>query len=162
MPPISAQLPVPTIVDRADGLVDPVPAYAFYVEIDNIIEASFTGCSGLSVTRESEDFFEGGLNDRKHWLHGRVSYGKITLNRGIAHSDELWLWFVKGADSGFVEERTVTILQMIPYTDKVVRRYNLEKAFPTQWSGPSLDTGSNDVAVETLEIAFSKFTLVKG
>ena len=51
---------------------------------------------------------------------------------------------------------------MVPYTDKVVRRYDLEKAFPTQWQGPSLDTNSNEVAVESIEIAFTKFKVSKG
>ena len=90
MPPISSHLPIPTIFERADGLVDPVPAYAFHVEVDDIIEASFVGCSGLNVTRQAEELSEGGVNDYKHWLHGPVSYGKITLRRGIVHSDELW------------------------------------------------------------------------
>lgn len=161
MPPISSHLPVPTIFERADGLVDPVPAYAFHVEVDGIIEASFVGCSGLSVTRQAEELTVGGINDHKIWLHGPVSYGKITLRRGIARSDELWQWFIDGADKGSIDCRDISILQMVPYTDKVVRRYDLEEAFPTQWSGPNLDTNSNEVAIESLEIAFTKFKVSK-
>lgn len=144
---------------RPDGKFDPVPAYAFHIEIDGIVEASFTACTGLSVTRDVTPLREGGMNDGVHWIHSGLSYGKITLESGVTHSDALWQWFITGAADGKITYKNFFILQMVPYTDKIARRYSIEKGFPTTWTGPGLNTGSADAAVETLEIAFTRFAL---
>lgn len=149
-----------SVTARPDGLVDPVPGYSYQVLIDNVLEAAFTTVSGLSVTRDVEMLREGGLNDGVHWLHTGYSFGKITLERGIAHSHALWDWFAIGAEDANVAKKSVVIEQIVPYTQKVARRYELENAIATSWTGPSLTSGSNDVAVETLEIAFTRFTLL--
>lgn len=147
---------------RPDGKLDPVPAYAFHVEIDGIVEASFTQCSGLSVTREATPLREGGLNDAVHYLPGALTFGKVSLQSGIAHSEVLWNWFKEGDVDGKVTFRRVAVLQMVPYTQEVVRRYDLTKCMVTQWSGPSLNTGSNEAAIETIELAFQNFALTRG
>ncbi len=147
---------------RQDGKQDPVPSYAFHVEIDGIVEASFTQCSGLSVTREATPLREGGVNDAIHYLPGALSFGKVSLQSGIAHSDALWGWFNEGYADGKVSFRRVAVLQMVPYTQQVVRRYDLTNCMVTQWSGPSLNTGSNEAAIETIELAFSNFALTRG
>ena len=147
---------------RQNGNQDPVPSYAFHVEIDGIVEASFIQCSGLSVTREATPLREGGVNDAVHYLPGTLSFGKVSLQSGIAHSEVLWEWFKEGYADGNVRFREVAVLQMVPYTQQVVRRYDLTKCMVTQWSGPSLNTGSNDAAIETIELAFSNFALTRG
>lgn len=149
-----------SVTARPDGLVDPVPGYAYQVLLDNVLQAAFTSVSGLSVTRDVELLREGGLNDGVHWLHSGFSFGKITLERGIAHSHGLWDWFVIGAEDANVAKKSVVIEQLVPYTQKVARRYELEGAIATSWTGPRLAAGGTDVAVETLEIAFSRFTML--
>ena len=149
-------------VARDDGKTDPVPSFAFSVVIDGITQATFTSCSGLSVTRAVTELREGGVNDGVTWLHTGLTYGKITLKSGITHSAALWEWFYTGALDGKVRFRQISVEQIVPYTQTVVRRYDLENAIATAWTGPSLDTGSNEVAVETLEIAFRRFTVTPG
>ncbi len=149
-------------VAREDGKGDPVPAFAFRVAIDGVIGATCTGCTGLTVTRGVTELRQGGVNDGAVWLHTGLSYGKITLKSGITHSTALWEWFYTGALDGKISLKTITIEQIVPYTQTVARRYELANAIATVWSGPSLDTGSNEVAVETLEIAFQRFTVTPG
>ena len=149
-------------VARDDGKVDPVPAFAFRVLIDGVVGATFTSCTGLTVTRGVTELREGGVNDGAVWLHTGLSYGKITLKSGITHSAALWEWFYTGALDGKVRYRQVAIEQIVPYTQRVARRYDLENAMATVWSGPSLDTSSSEVAVETLEIAFRRFKVTAG
>lgn len=153
---------IDTAMGRQDGQKDPVPAYAFAVEIDGIVEASFTQCSGFSVTREVTPIKEGGRNDEMRWLPSGWTFGKITLHSGITYSDALWSWFKEGSSDAKVKIRNVAILQMIPYTQTVVRRYDLTDCMVSQWSGPSLNSGSNEAAIETIELAFRKFALTKG
>lgn len=150
------------MINRQDGKLDPVPAYAFHVEIDGILEASFTQCSGLSVTREVTALKEGGVNDAVRWLHSGLTFGKVTFHSGVCYSEALWKWFNEGAVDGKVKYKKVAVLQMTPYTKIVARRYDFTNCMATAWTGPSLNTGSNEAAIETLEIAFQRFALTKG
>jgi phage tail-like protein len=153
---------ITTVQARQDGSKDPVPSYAFHVEINGIVEASFTQCSGLSVTREVTALKEGGVNDGVRWLQSGLTFGKVTLQSGIAHSEVLWNWFKEGSEDAKVTYRRVAILQMVPYTQTVVRRYDLTRCMATAWTGPSLNTGSNEAAIETIELAFERFALTRG
>lgn len=149
-----------SVTTRSGGLMDPVPGYAYQVYFDNTLQAAFTNVTGLSVTRDVEMLREGGLNDQVHWLHSGFSFGKITLERGITHTLELWDWFVTGAEDANLTKKSVVIEQMVPYTQKVARRYELTDAIVTSWTGPGLSAGSTEVAVESLEIAFTRFTML--
>ena len=153
---------VDSAMGRQDGKKDPVPSYAFHVEIDGVVEASFIQCSGLSVTREVTPIKEGGRNDEMYWLPSGMTFGKVSLQSGVAHSEVLWNWFKEGSSDAKVTLRNVAVLQMVPYTQTVVRRYDLTDCMVTQWSGPSLNSGSNEAAIETIELAFRKFALTRG
>ncbi|NJN83123.1 MAG: hypothetical protein HC802_13105 [Caldilineaceae bacterium] len=62
---------------------DPVPAFKFYVFVDlglglslNAITefaGGFSNCDGLEMTRDYEEYREGGLNHYTHKLPGRPS-----------------------------------------------------------------------------------------
>lgn len=147
---------------QALGLhLDPTPAYKFfvYVELNGIIEAGFTSCSGLSMSREIIDYEEGGVNDYVHRLAGRTSYGNITLSQGITFTSSLWKWYQDGIDDGKVRRIPLSIIQYSAYASVPARWYNLSGAFPVVWNGPDLDAGSSDMAIESLEIAFDKIEL---
>lgn len=173
-------------LQEANTYDDPMLGFSFYIEIDDQIEGCFTSCTGLSAKREVMTYQEGGINDFVHSLPGRVSYGNITLKRGIAFSDKLWTWFASGFAFSFASlsaseaaqmedrgnrgnrnkalsqdplHRKISIFQCVPYTINVARQYDLEEAFPVSWTGPDLNTASNEVAVESIEIAFRKFTV---
>ena len=144
-------------------LVDPIPTYSFYVTIDNVTVANFLTCAGLTMTREVKKFAEGGLNEYQHVVPGRITYADITLSHGVTFSDTLWSWFLEGSTDGKVSQRTISIIQMVPYSMNVVRQFDIYDAFPVEWSGPSLDTRSdNTIAVDTLKIAFTHFVLQQG
>lgn len=148
---------------KSDRPVDPLLSFSFFIEIENVIEAGFINCTGLSAKREVIPIQEGGVNDMVYSLPGRITYGNITLKHGIALSDKLWKWFEKGYAYGMVDYRDdIAIIQAIPFrphSSHWVRRYHLQGAFPIAWTGPELNTGSTEVAVETLELSIQKFSL---
>lgn len=146
-----------TLTARADQQQDPLPAFAFHVEIAGVEEAAFTNASGLSVTRPVTAVREGGANNTVFWRHEQLDLGKLTLERGIAYSNSLWNWFITGAEDGKVELKTVTVRQYVPYTSKVAREYILTGCMPTSWTGPTFNAGSNEIAVERLELAYRSF-----
>lgn len=139
---------------------DPARAFPFTVslKIGGKEVGSFTECSGLTMERETEQYSEGGTNNFVHVLPGRTKYTNIVLKRGIVEGNELWDWYQKGIFSGQIEPQSLSI---ILYSRKkvVLRTWNVEKAYPVKWTGPTMNTSSTDYAVETLELAHHGLTI---
>jgi phage tail-like protein len=156
---------------------DVSPAWKFYVEILGVIIAEFTECRGLAMEREVKRVREGGTNDFEWLLPGQITYPNITLKRGVTYNRELWRWFrhglldgqvwglhrIPGVSSGLkMLERTTgmivpagTHMSIILGTvdGKKARHWNVIGAIPVKWVGPEMVAGSDQVAVEELEIA---------
>lgn len=142
------------MVDR----VDPVSGFRFSIEVGKTVKGWFTECSGLTVTRKTEDRKEGGVNNYVHKLPGRIEYGQISLKHGLA-GNELWDWFQAGLYDGKVDRRNVTIT--LYNTDrKKIRKWNLKDAYPVKWTGPTLNSAGNDAVIETLELVHHGLEMV--
>lgn len=131
---------------------DPAQAFRFYVELQGVVAAEFLECSGLSMEREVREYAEGGVNGFVHRLPGRVRYSNITLKRGITYSRDLWDWYCRGQHDGRVKYANLSIILGNPEGRKS-KQWNVIKAYPVKWTGPSLNTETMQVASETLEIA---------
>jgi phage tail-like protein len=138
---------------------DPYSPYNFYVEWNGIIHAGFRECSGLNSTQTAGEYREGTdpLTVRK--LPGLITYNNITLRRGTTNNDELWQWRSK-IMKGNVERREVSIV-LLDDTGKEKIRWNLTNCWPVTWSGPDFNATSNEVAVETLELAHEGISVDK-
>lgn len=138
-------------------------SYRFWVEIDQIAEAAFSECTGLQVEREIFEWEEGGENGYRHRLPGRAKLSNIVLKRGIASLD-LWKWFADAlaADGRAVrvQRRGLTIV-LCGYAGMPEVRWNIKDALPVKWVGPTLKTGSGEVALETVELAHNGLTRAK-
>lgn len=142
----------------ANQSINPIGEYSFGVKIQGKNVGWFTECSGLSINRDTTPHAEGGVNDYKHQLPGRVTYDKVTLKRGVADDTLLWDWFQEGLYDVKVSRRNVTItLYGVDY--KPVRHWNLIEAYPVKWSAPTLKSDSNQVAVESLELVHHGLTI---
>lgn len=137
------------------GPLDPALEFRYFAEIDGIVEASFTECTGIRAERQVIPIHEGGANDSVTWLPGRTTYGNVTLRKGIMMSTKLWDWFAEGARDGKVARHMVTITQYSSYLNLPCRWYYLYDAFPVSWVGPDLRAESSGVAFESIELAFS-------
>ncbi len=143
---------------------DPFPTFKFHVEVGSIIEAAFTECSGLEMNTEMFEYREGGLNDFVHKFPGRTSVSNVTLRKGFALSNEIFKWYKEmetclrqGKKFDF---RSVTITLYSTSEQGVLMRWNLDKAFPVKWTGPSFKTDEGAVAVEALEFAHHGITVL--
>jgi phage tail-like protein len=129
---------------------DPVSVFKFGVEIEGIISGWFTECSGLSMKREYLPHKEGGVNDYVHKLPKPIEQSDITLKRGVA-GNELWNWFQEGFYDAKVKRCSVSII--LYSNDRTqAKRWNLQDAYPVEWTGPDFKTDSNQVAIETLKL----------
>lgn len=130
---------------------DPYLNTSFRIEIDGLIVAGFSEVTGLQGVIETEDYREGGVNDRVHKLPKISKQSTITLKRGITDSDVLWKWYRKTV-SGRIERKNGCII-LIDSEGKDKRRWEFEGAFPVKWTGTDFNAGSPATAVETLDLA---------
>ena len=127
-------------------------SFRYYVEMQGVVVAGFTECSGLSLEREVVPYKEGGVNDFVHQLPGRVTQSKITLKRGITYSQDLWKWFAVGMYDGKVKRINLSII-IGNAEGKKVQHWDVISAWPVKYEGPQLKSDSNEAAIETIEIA---------
>jgi phage tail-like protein len=129
---------------------DPYRAFNFRVEIEGVTVAGFSVCTGLEAEVSVVEYRTGAeVGTRK--LPGLRKFGDITLKRGITCDRELWNWFQTVLD-GKVERRTVSIVLMNEGREEVCR-WMIREAWPRKWEGPAFNASSDDVAIESIEIA---------
>jgi phage tail-like protein len=136
--------------------VDPYKSYNFHLEFDGITTAAFRECSGLDATIAPIQYREGDekvFTSRK--LPGQVTYSNISLKRGITDNVEFWKWakdFIDGkGDLKARKNGSIVLMDDTGNTEKL--RWNFVLAWITKWSGPAFNATSNEVALESLEIA---------
>jgi phage tail-like protein len=130
--------------------VDPYKGFNFRVEMDGIQQAGFQEVSGLDASTDAQDYREGTDPTHVRKLTGLNKYSAITLKRGITDSDELWKWRLTAID-GKVERKNGSIV-LLDDTGEEKLRWNFVNAWPSKWTGPSFNSTSSAVAVETLEL----------
>ncbi len=135
------------------SLSDPIPNYKYGLEVDGVLVAGFTSCSGLEVSREVMELVEGGVNDHIHVLPGPLQHGHITLKRGVTYTTFLWDWFHWGGYDTAVQRFPVTIYRY-DVSGALVSTLPIVDAYPVKWVGEALQADSREAAIETLEIAF--------
>ena len=138
---------------------DPLVAFRFRVEIDDLIEAGFAECSGLQVETELQEVREGGENAFLYKLPTGSKHVNLTLKRGITDSEVLWNWH-KDVVNGKVKRKIVYVV-LFDSDGQETWRWSLRDAFPVKWLGPELKADSSTVAIESLELAHHGFSEVK-
>jgi phage tail-like protein len=129
---------------------DPYKAFNFSVEIDGIAHAAFSEVSGLeSETAVIE--YRSGQDFVTRKLPGLTSYANIVLRHGITNDRELWDWR-KNIVDGSPDRRNGSIKLLDDQRNEVLR-WNFREGWICKWEGPALNAKSNEVAIETIEIA---------
>lgn len=122
----------------------------------------FMSVNGLSATIETEPVPEGGNNAFVHQLPKGMTFGNVTLKRGLIDAHALWKWIdVTGgwgmAKSKNVLQRGSCAIQLKSKSGSPVRTWVLTGAFPVRWSGVDFSAADSNIATEELEIAHNGF-----
>ena len=124
----AARTAAPGLTSTFYGRIDELLASRFAVDVEGLLVAVFTGCTGLAGEIEVEAYAEGGLNDYEHKLPGRTSYGNVTLTGGIGNSILMYDWFHQAA-VGNVRRRDISVVMYMRNGFEAMR-WNLTGAFP--------------------------------
>ncbi len=136
---------------------DPYSAFNFLVEIDDITQAGFSECSGLSTESGVIEYRNGNEDITVRKLPGLKKFTNISLKRGFTNSKELWEWRKKVLEGK--TERKGGAIQLLNEAREAVLRWNFKNGWPTKWEGPAFNGKNDEVAIETLEIAVESVEL---
>lgn len=155
----------------------PFTAFRFDVQliVDNntgaglgkpLCNALFSECDGLELTMEPKTVREGGNNLEQIHLPGPVTYGQLTLKRGMTSNLDLWKWF--NAAAGGINEkqsgnkRGLTALgqvTMLNNEGKPTLQFSLYGCMPVKIRGAALNAKDGQVAIEECHIAYRSLTI---
>jgi phage tail-like protein len=115
----------------------------------------FQEVSGLTAEVTTEELREGGLNEYAHRLPTGVKYGNLILKRGFVDS-EVSSWCRKAVQEFIFEPRLVTVT-LLNEEHEPVSAWHFAGAYPVKWSVSDFKAQENALAIESLELAYSRF-----
>src|SRR5271165_1693995 len=134
-------------------------AFQFVVEIDGISNAHFQEVGGVDATTDVIEYREGGdiLGPRK--LPGQTKHSNLTLKRGYTSDTQLFSWY-SDVMTGRTEKirKNISVVQL-DMAGQEVMRWNLYQAFPVKYTAPSFNAKGNDIAIESVEVAYERIEL---
>lgn len=144
-------------------IIDPYRGYNFSVNLGTSRgDCYFAQCSGLGVKVEAISYREGGAGHVTRQVPGRVEYSHVTLKYGVTdgQAKELWNWLMTAAE-GRVERENISIV-MLNSDNSPGFQWDLLRAWPTEWNAAPLDALCQQVAIESLTLAFEELKRVSG
>lgn len=147
--------------DIASLLEAPLPAaFQFTVSFNATpsgTDSSFQEVSGLELVMDVEELREGGENRFVHQLPKGVQQKKLTLKRGVAaHKSPLVLWCKATLEGGLsMPIAPVPLLvSLLDASSLPLRSWSVSNAYPVRWDVDAFNSTKNEVALETIELAY--------
>ena len=143
------------------GPVWPLPKFHFRVEWDDT-EMAFQEVAGLDVESDVLEYRAGdspGFSTMK--MPGMTRYANVTLKKGFFVTDDPVRDWVADIRSNTIERKKLTI-SLMDEGNTPTMTWRLRNAFPVRISGTDLKSDSNEVAVESMEIAHEGLTIENG
>lgn len=133
----------------------PYPAYNFKVSVTNVdtgdtVSGSFSEVSGLTVDVQPIEYRDGTDDSTVRKVRGLRKLSNITLKKGITGHVGFWNWILAGINGDV--QRQQGYIAMLNEDRAEVMRWNFNQAWPTKYTGPSLNAKNNEIAMETLEL----------
>jgi phage tail-like protein len=144
--------------------MDPYRGYLFTVSITGLQVAGFSEVTVPDITIDTVDYREGDDPPYKRVLSGLVTYGRVTLQRGLTNVTDLYDWHntivTKGASLPGAR-KNVTIQLNNGSQDNPGASWTLFNAWPISYKTGALNAASSEVVIETLEMAVETITRSK-
>jgi len=137
------------------------------IQVDGVSElvckGGFAECDGLEMSVAPKTLREGGNNGQQIHLAAPVSYGQLTLKRGMTTDLDLWDWFEKVHSQGHRALRgdaEITVMAADGQTEQL--RYQLSRCLPIKIKAPALNAKDGLIAVEEFQLAYEMLSIKRG
>lgn len=123
-----------------------------------ISDAAFQEVSGLESTIDVESVVEGGENRFVHQLPKPVKHANLKLKRGLTDKNSgLVKWCKDTIENDFSKkiEPKGLVIKLLDSDGDAVATWNVGNAYPIKWSLDAFDAMKNEIAIETIELAYS-------
>lgn len=128
--------------------------------IPNPLDIKFQKVSGLSSEIQTTYHREGGQNMFQHRLPTGMKHGNLVLERGLVVGSPLNIEFL--ATLSLFKFLTGNVLITLLNKDALpLAAWMFEKTYPVKWKVSDLDAESSSLAIDTLELAYSRFQILR-
>jgi len=143
---------------------------SFYFTVDIVGigstgDASFQEVQGLTAERDVLEIKEGGENAYSHRLPERAKYGNLILKRGLlVPTSGFASWCKNWMESNFdqpVKPNDIG-LSLLNAKKQPLMSWNFIAAWPVKWSMSDLHGEKNELAIESMELAYRYFIKAPG
>jgi phage tail-like protein len=139
--------------DRTKQSTPPLPNFRFLVRLGND-EVRFAEMAGLDADAKPGEFRHG--NSPVFYpikMPGLGRVGNVTMRKGtLAKNAGLWNWIAAVERNSIV--RRAVVIKLLDEKGEARMTWTLHNAFPTRITGTDPELDGNDVAVESIELAY--------
>jgi|SRR5215207_1369337 len=139
----------------ADEIKWPLPKFYFSVQLGDDKDVTFQEVSGLQTETKVIEYRHGNsplFSTIK--MPGLTSVGNVTMKKGIFAKDTKFFdWYLETKKRESFKRRVV-VVNLLDEGGNPKMTWTLNNAWPSKVSGTDLKSDGNDVAVETVEIAY--------
>jgi phage tail-like protein len=140
----------------------PPPGFHFKVEVQDLPpnddDVRFTEVGGLSVELSTEEVAEGGENRFIQKFPLRTKYPELVLKRGVLVKSEVTKWIRACIEDLDIQPKDIFV-KLLNEEHQPLLTWQIVKAYPTKWAVSDLNSTSNTVAIESLQLFYQYFTL---
>jgi len=132
------------------------------------VETRFQSVTGLSVELQTETLKEGGQQRFEHILPVRTKYNPLTLKRGLVKDSKMIQWCMDAIDNFDIQPMDLLVhLLHLKRPDQTkpaqgiepLITWNVVNVWPKKWSVSDFNAEQNSIAIESLELNYSYFTM---
>lgn len=144
---------------EAEKTLWPLPKFHFLVNMDGT-DYSFQEVSGLEAETQAIEYRHGSNKQfSKIKMPGIAKVGNVTLKKGVfVQGNNLPDWY------SAIQMRTIkrmsVIIQLLDEAGTPTMTWTLKNAWPTKIQSADLKSDGNEVAIETMELAYEGLVIV--
>ena len=131
---------------------------ALSIDEMTVCRGEFSECDGLEMTMSPKTIREGGNNGRQIHLSGPVSYGQLSLKRGMTENTALWRWFERCQRKHDLRADGKIVMLAADRKSKQVR-FSLTGCLPVKIKAPALSGKDGAIAIEEMQLVYETLTL---
>lgn len=126
---------------------------------------AFSEVEGITTEISFEEISSGGENDKSYKLPQKVTYPNLVLKRGMLNRESsLASWCDETINNtiGFeIETKSIVVMLLNENDHTPLVTWKFENAYPVKYQTSGFNAQNNDIVVETIEFAYTKYTKQK-